>query len=491
MKKLKKLFTLFLLAFICIHLLQCDSSDEYLETEEYSSSEIRKTQRISMKELPNNLSLNVERMKTFSRDNRSDFDDIIIFDESQVIELIDAYDNIKYSVKFNIADQEQNVLYNLILGYSSDMQETTPYIVKYTIENLDEVYSEDSVDFTKMEGKLTKFTLNNFLNFLENRTTQDTDPTVVDNPCPDHTINNPNNNTGNTGSNNSSGSGPGGSNNHNPNDPGNYDYGDNPSGGGDLENPEDENIEDDCSYLFWSNGETGEIFGISWSCSNGNTGYGDLPDGDRTSNEDTDCPRDEDIAINDGRDEFAYSPDVPIVDITDFLKCFNSSQPATLTVYVKEPNPGSGDSYSGFGYVGHAYVSITQGSEVSTFGFYPTSDNINPVNTTSTSVLGNDGSESFTASISTTITGAQLQLILNASINFNGTYDLDNYNCTDFAIELGNLGGLGLPEANGTWPGGGGSNPGALGLYIHNFTPAGGINTNTTAGSSPASNQGC
>ena len=53
---------------------------------------------------------------------------------------------------------------------------------------------------------------------------------------------------------------------------------------------------------------------------------------------------------------------------------------------------------------------------------------------------------------------AQLAQILNTTRNFNATYGLDTYNCTDFALDLGNLAGLGLPEANGTWTGGGGSN---------------------------------
>ena len=68
---------------------------------------------------------------------------------------------------------------------------------------------------------------------------------------------------------------------------------------------------------------------------------------------------------------------------------------------------------------------------------------------------------------------------------------MNNYNCTDFGIEIGNLGGLGLPSANGTWPGGSGSNPGALGLYIRNLTPPTGVNTNTTAGNAPVTNKGC
>ena len=68
---------------------------------------------------------------------------------------------------------------------------------------------------------------------------------------------------------------------------------------------------------------------------------------------------------------------------------------------------------------------------------------------------------------------------------------MDDSNCTDFAIILGNLAGLGLPEANGTWPLGGGSNPGTLGKHIRSISPSAGVTVNKNAGKSPATNKGC
>ncbi|TYP98808.1 hypothetical protein C7447_102123 [Tenacibaculum adriaticum] len=192
-------------------------------------------------------------------------------------------------------------------------------------------------------------------------------------------------------------------------------------------------------------------------------------------------------------DEIVAGPDTPINDVNDFLDCFDSAQGATLTVYVNEPNPGSGDTHNGT-FVGHTFVSIQQGNNVSTFGYYPVSNYIYPsINNSSSAVLGDDGSgnETFSANISTTVTGNQLQQILDASINFNATYHLDTYNCTDFAIELGNLAGMNLPESNGNWPGGGGSNPGTLGQHIRNLNTANNISTNTTGGNAPATNKGC
>lgn len=183
-------------------------------------------------------------------------------------------------------------------------------------------------------------------------------------------------------------------------------------------------------------------------------------------------------------------PDNPITNIAEFLECFDTTQDATLTVYIDEPVPGSGDTYdmtwSG-AVVGHAFLSLSQGSNTSVYGYYPAGDDY----TNSPAALGEDGGEQFSTSISTTISGSELNDIINYSINFNATYDLETSNCTDFIIDIGNLGGLNLPNAEGTWPGGGGSNPGTMGQFINTLTPPSGVSINTTGGNAPTTNKGC
>jgi hypothetical protein len=184
-------------------------------------------------------------------------------------------------------------------------------------------------------------------------------------------------------------------------------------------------------------------------------------------------------------------PEAPIVDMVDFLECFDNNAPAEFTIYATEPNPGSGDANDGT-FCGHTFVSLSQGNNTATYGYYPTSNWIGPLNTSSSAVIGNDGSaigaEQYTVSVTIQVSGSQLQQIINASTNFEAAYDLNTYNCTDFAIELGNLGGMSLPECNGTWPLGGGSNPGALGLHIRDNISTG---TNTNVGVAPESNKDC
>lgn len=135
-------------------------------------------------------------------------------------------------------------------------------------------------------------------------------------------------------------------------------------------------------------------------------------------------------------------------------------------------------------FVGHTFISITQGSHKKVIGFYPVSNYIMPGNDTGQGVLGNDTNQPYNVRVTTSITPSQLLNIKNYIINHaNSTYNLNTYNCTDFAIEIGNLGGLPLPDSYGTWNGGGGSNPGALGQHIRNMSGPN-IAINSTLGSS-------
>lgn len=63
-------------------------------------------------------------------------------------------------------------------------------------------------------------------------------------------------------------------------------------------------------------------------------------------------------------------------------------------------------------------------------------------------------------------------------------YNLNTNNCADFSIQMRNLAGLNLPDTFGTWPGGGGSNPGQLGQVIKGMMlPPNAIRQTTSAAS--------
>ncbi|MFH7012711.1 hypothetical protein ACHRV5_12630 [Flavobacterium sp. FlaQc-52] len=179
-----------------------------------------------------------------------------------------------------------------------------------------------------------------------------------------------------------------------------------------------------------------------------------------------------------------------ITNIKEYLKCFDLSKGAELVIYVDQPIANSPDAYTMGGDVGHTFVAIQQGNIRRVVGYWPATS-VDPITSpTDTKAFGNDENHYFDVSISTGINASQLANIINYATNTApSTYNLNSYNCTDFGIAVGKLGGLNLNDSYGTWPGGGGSNPGQLGQNIRSMsTPANG--TKQTAGANSASNKG-
>ena len=187
-----------------------------------------------------------------------------------------------------------------------------------------------------------------------------------------------------------------------------------------------------------------------------------------------------------------YRPDHPISDNKCFFSTVDLNKGATLTIYVDEPKPGTGEVVKWIN-VGHTFIGITQGQNQYTYGFYPNVPGIRTIgNGNFPSVLGKDDGHTFSVSFSAEISPEQLQKIVELSQKSYGRqYNLSYSNCTDFAISVANLANITLPYCKGTWTGGGGSAPGVLGKALRDS------NTfknkiNTDGGKAPASKgNGC
>ncbi len=187
-----------------------------------------------------------------------------------------------------------------------------------------------------------------------------------------------------------------------------------------------------------------------------------------------------------------YRPDHPISDNKCFFSTVDLNKGATLTIYVDEPKPGTGEVVKWIN-VGHTFIGITQGENQYTYGFYPNVPGIRTIgNGNFPSVLGKDDGHTFSVSFSAEISPEQLQKIVELSQKSYGRqYNLSYSNCTDFAISVANLANITLPYCKGTWTGGGGSAPGVLGKALRDS------NTfknkiNTDGGKAPASKgNGC
>lgn len=182
-------------------------------------------------------------------------------------------------------------------------------------------------------------------------------------------------------------------------------------------------------------------------------------------------------------------PEKVIEKINDYLKCFDLSMPAQVVIYVDQPIPNNSKAWSGTD-VGHTFIAIQQGNTRRVFGYWPASS-VYPATGYSTDVMafGNDENHHFDVSIAVPVDTTKLLNIIAYANNAPKQYDLNNYNCTDFAIEVGKLAGLPLSDSFGTWPGGAGSNPGQLGQDIRNMSLPQNSRRQTT-GASAASNNG-
>jgi len=182
------------------------------------------------------------------------------------------------------------------------------------------------------------------------------------------------------------------------------------------------------------------------------------------------------------------------VDPAKELECFDLTAPAKLTIYVQQPNENTEDIV-GSNQVGHAFVGLEQNGVVRQLGFYPQSGSnraLVAVGANYTSEIRTNNDYLYHVSISKNITNVQLTTIVNSIINSTTiTYNVNNYACTDFAIEIGNLGGMSLPSTtmnNFTFSG---RSPGKLGQEIRAMPSNSIITISTTRSNSPNSQGVC
>ena len=119
------------------------------------------------------------------------------------------------------------------------------------------------------------------------------------------------------------------------------------------------------------------------------------------------------------------------VDPKAETKCFDKTKSATLTIYVQQPNENTRDKM-GANSVGHTFIGIQQGGIERVLGFYPDSPNASLISSQASEIHDNSNTL-YHVSISTGIDAGKLTNVINYIDNYPKTYDLNNYNCSDFA----------------------------------------------------------
>ena len=142
--------------------------------------------------------------------------------------------------------------------------------------------------------------------------------------------------------------------------------------------------------------------------------------------------------------------DHPAIDLNKYLTCFDNipDNGATCSIEIFTDIPVDSDPTKLFDWntesPGHTFLQIKKcnGSqhELQNIGFYPSSNwknilNADPV----TSKMVDDGNHEYNASLKMNITPYQLRIIMNKMKELSTSkYDMDEFNCTDFAMEVFN-----------------------------------------------------
>lgn len=195
------------------------------------------------------------------------------------------------------------------------------------------------------------------------------------------------------------------------------------------------------------------------------------------------------------------------VDLYSVLPCFDvtNNQSATheVIIYVDQPIPNSRKPNSGFD-AGHSFIEISQTtsglnsntvSEV--IGFYPRND-ATPNNPTSPGAFIDDSEHDYDVKMTVKLTPQQFNNIiayLNTFVdNDVPQFNLNDFNCTDFAFKIMSYSSVTIPDTPGEWGGivvaaGSGSCPSNAGEDIRDTefdtniatkkTTAGNANTST------------
>ena len=389
----------------------------------------------------------------------------------RITEAIDKEGHQNYTFSVDDFDDDPKTFHNLIIGRNGDGSFKRPYLLTYQMsDSFWEKYIETN-SMQGFEGKVYKryFPESSFSTPRGNTSDpNDVDPRSAGDPCDTET---------NVGSNN--GSTP-------------------PSSGTDPDPIDFSGGESDC-YGEWIDYPS-ESCGPDCVTAQRSVYVIVCPELLNTSSDSDGCDNDDgEVAVNTPEwdaDLILYQDQGELIlNLVEYLECLDANSSATITVYIDQPVAGQDDTLTNDGLsvdVGHTFISLTQGSVTRVMGFYPR-DGVRPIlNPSSAPAMVNDGGHHYDVSISANISSSRMGNVLSAIRSYgDDTYHLSRFNCTDYALKIAEAAGLSLPDTSGSWPGGGGSNPGNLGEDVRGLPNNTNQTTDTTGGNAPVNSGTC
>ena len=172
------------------------------------------------------------------------------------------------------------------------------------------------------------------------------------------------------------------------------------------------------------------------------------------------------------------SPEAPITDLKQELKCFTNSNTSTysVSVNVNEPDPGTRDLVNPISPypVGHTFLTLEQdnadgSSIIRSVGFYP-KNSVKPGTEKDQSIFGNDSNTPYDITLNISVTGSEMNTVLT-QLKYQQAlqYDLNNFNCTNSAMEALNSININLPSTKSDELLFSGNDPGDLGEDLRNL----------------------
>jgi hypothetical protein len=182
----------------------------------------------------------------------------------------------------------------------------------------------------------------------------------------------------------------------------------------------------------------------------------------------------------------------------DYMNCFqiipDNGATMKITIYVQEPWPGTTFNV-GSNSVGHTAISLTKtngsSSITQTVGFYPDATGFSKMHAPS-KLVDNGGDLDYNVSISYDVTAENFNKIVNYISSPPPTYDLADFNCTNFVNSACLAGNISLPNpvtVSPFYPSSAVLTPAALGDSIEQLK--GNSNVNTDGGNVPLSHGPC
>jgi len=194
-----------------------------------------------------------------------------------------------------------------------------------------------------------------------------------------------------------------------------------------------------------------------------------------------------------------------IGDIRDYTKCFDNiagyGQHYSVSLCVAQPVPGTREPW-GFTRTlpagsadlvsaGHTFLILSQwdmaGRITRNVGFYP-ANSASPFSPIDKGQLNDDEQHSYNISLTIEMDNSKFFAVLDFIAHGNDpgyNYDLNSNNCSSFAIRALRSAGINLPFTVGSWPGGGGFNPGDVGEDIRSMSLPTGMTKSTEQANHP------